>query len=149
MQVRKRRKQNPKRGYGNLMEHVKRGHASYLSEIRENSSLSHSFETLSENTKKIYGWLDWIFKSGLPFSFIDKEETKEYTNLQPICSKTLVNYIETLTKMVEINISKDLPDFFGLINDGWSEMCTSTHYVDVFAIYSNSSTNETLTPLLA
>lgn len=43
-------------------------------------------------------------------------------------------YIFEITKRVEITIAASLPDYFGVILDGWSE--GNTHFVAVFACYS-------------
>ena len=86
------RKQNRKlRGHGNLMEHITRHHKNYLSEFRDGSKLAAVFQNVSDKARNIHAWLDWTC-TGLPFNFCEKDSTKKYTSLSPICSKTSVTY---------------------------------------------------------
>ena len=143
------RKQNRKlRGHGNLMEHITRHHKNYLSEFRDGSKLAAVFQNVSDKARNIHAWLDWTC-TGLPFSFCEKDSTKKYTSLSPICSKTLVTYTNMVVEKVEIEISEILPaKNFGLIIDGWSDMGTSTHYSGIFAAVQNKGKN-LQTPMLS
>jgi hypothetical protein len=71
--------------------------------------------------------------------------TNRYTKLSKISDETLKKYLLQLTKTVEGTITQSLPEYFGIILDGWSE--GSTHYVAIFACYSEDSTAKY--PLLA
>ena len=62
----------------------------------------------------------------LPFTFVEKEMTRKYSNLEDISYKTLMKYMHALTKKVEGKIKDEIPDRFALIFDGWTK--NSTHY---------------------
>ena len=143
------RKQNRNmRGLGNLMEHITRHHKNYLSEFRDGSKLAAVFQNVSVKARNIHAWLDWTC-TGLPFNFCEKDSTKKYTSLSPICSKTLVTYMNLVVEKVEIEISEILPaEKFGLIIDGWSDMGTSIHYIGIFAAFQNKGKN-LQTPMLS
>ena len=76
----KERKQNPKRGHGNLLEHITREHKNYLEEVRFNGIKSVFSIVISDKARNIYGWLDWICTGPL-FNFVEKKATRMYTNL--------------------------------------------------------------------
>ena len=144
------RKQDKLRGHGNLMDHITRDHKHYLEEVRNNAGLSLQLlsPNISDKFMKIYQWLDWV-RAGLPFSFCEKNLTKKYTNLPEISAKTLVSYMNKMVSTVEKEISEKLPQFFGLMIDGWTEMGSSTHYLGVFGLFSDKSTGQSVCPLLA
>ena len=147
--MRKSQKQDKLRGHGNLMDHITRDHKNYL-EVRNNAGLS--FQLLSPNfsdkAMKIYQWLDWR-SAGLPFSFCEKNLTRKYTKLPEISANTLVSYMNKMVSTVEKEIPEKLPQFFGLMIDGWTEMGSSTHYLGVFGLFSDKSTGQSVCPLLA
>ena len=66
----KERKQNPKRGHGNKLEHITREHKNYLEEKHSNGIKSVVSIVSSDEARNIYGWLDWIC-TGLPFNFVE------------------------------------------------------------------------------
>jgi hypothetical protein len=104
------RKGKPQTGWSNLMTHVTMSHPNYLTEY--NSSLKagaiHKF-FYTEKTKSIHGWLEWLLTCNLPFDTVEKEMFKKYSVLRPISYKTLMKYMESLTKVVEKKISACLP----------------------------------------
>lgn len=133
----KRRKQNPRRGYGNLMDHIRSDHPKYLEELRESNRSPFPLGNISEKAHNIYGWLHWVITDGYPFSFVDKKDTtQQYSRLKSTCAKTLVSYMSKVTTAVESKITNSLPSQFGIMVDGWSEMSTSTHYIGVYAVYA-------------
>ena len=66
-----------------------------------------------------------------PFEFVESDLKRKYTNLQPICRKTLMKYMHLTTLEVEKAITKSLPDRFALLLDGWIHH--STHFLAVFS----------------
>ena len=52
-------------------------------------------------------------------------------NLNPISTKTLKKRMDLLVQVLEYDITKTLPDKFGISFDGWSE--GGAHYLAVFA----------------
>ena len=58
-----------------------------------------------------------------------------------------------MVKYVEGEIYRSLPNLFGLIIDGWSDMSTSTHFLGIFALYPGQLNEQkrallTFSPLL-
>ena len=131
-------------GYQNLLTHIYTKHPNYLQEIQNQESV---FKP-SDKVTCIYGWLDWIISNGYPFNFCENAVTKKYSSLKPISKKTLIKYLELLTRVVEQRISQELPNHFGIMLDGWTDMSVSTHFVAIFAIWPNER-NEQKTALLA
>ncbi|POM58232.1 Hypothetical protein PHPALM_37149, partial [Phytophthora palmivora] len=80
-----------------------------------------------------YAWLLWIIKGNLPFSFVEMETTRRYTNLPPVCKEILGRDMENVTKAVEKNIGAVLPDKFGAILDEWTH--GTEHYMAVYACF--------------
>lgn len=134
-------------GYTNLLSHIKDQHPNFKEEMlvanKKSSSFFHSVDKKSAN---IYGWMEWIVEDMLPLSFVDRPLTRKYSTLEPICRNSFTSYLEKLTKEVEIQITVDLPNSFGLYFDGWTNK--SIHYLAVFACYPTVNGGEQGFPLL-
>ena len=76
-----------------------------------------------------------------PFSLVEDEHTKKYTNLAPITVPTLKKYMDKVTKAVELKIAEQLPERFTLAIDGWTK--GTTHFVAIFASYPHEDTYAT------
>ena len=141
-------RQTLKHGYSNLVSHVLSEHSDYEKHMPSTSSSQSQLGfSASPRARNIYSWLRWICCKGLPFTFVEDPLTRAFTNLDPICRITFMNYMEKVTIKAEKKIADDLPEKFGIIFDGWSNMGTSTHYVAIFACYSKMG--ELKRPLLA
>jgi hypothetical protein len=64
----------------------------------------------------VYKWIDWLVESNLPFSFVDEQVNRKYSNLKPICNKTLKIALHAVTQKVEDIITKMLPSKFALMD---------------------------------
>ena len=82
----------------------------------------------------VFGWIEWICTDLLPFTFVEKEMSRKYSNLDNISYKTLMKYMHKLTKHVEAEIKKTLPDKFALVMDGWTAT-NSSYFVAIFAAF--------------
>ena len=80
----RKRKQSLKRGYGNLMEHIRSDHPNYIDEIKKRAN-----PIVSKLAQNRYGWLEWIVVIGFPFSLVENEVNRRYTKLEPISRRTL------------------------------------------------------------
>ena len=69
-----------------------------------------------------------------PFNFVEDKYVVKNTKLTPICTETLLKYLERLGKAVERKLRILLPDRFGLVFDGWS--MGSEHYIAIFLLWS-------------
>ena len=76
--------------------------------------------------------------------FFEKDLVKENIKLSPISRSSVTTYMGKITEAVEMQISKDFPDAFGLILDGWT--FSGTHFYGLFANYE---TDQGKPPLLA
>ena len=64
----RKRKQSLKRGYGNLMEHIRSDHPNYIDEIEKRANPS-----VSKLAQNRYGWLEWIVVNAFPFGSVEIE----------------------------------------------------------------------------
>ena len=87
------------------------------SNLPDEPTLSHPvYGIVSKKAQNLYGWLDWVCMELKPFEFVESDLTRKYTNLQPICQKTLMKYVHLTTLEVEKAITKRLsPDRFALL----------------------------------
>ena len=81
-----------------------------------------------------------------PFSFVESEYVKKNVKLEAISKNTLQKYMHLLTKKVEQEIIKAMPEKIALIVDGWTS--GSTHYLGVMASFCDMDQNVEV-PLLA
>ncbi len=141
------RTQNLKKGYQNLISHIKEQHPNWEEIIQSKNSKDNSKLTqfVSKKASTIFSWLEWITLCNLPFLFVENPFTRKYSKLDQISVQSLMKYLKILTVEVEKKISEELPKSFGLIFDGWSE--GNRHFVAVFACYHMDG--QTMTPLLA
>ena len=126
-------KQRKGTGWSYLHTHIKVQHGLQEDgDDKNQKTITHpSFGLINNQALNIYSWLDWICNDLKPFSFVESENTRKYTNLEKISRNTFMKYLNLVT---EKNISKQLPCKFALIFDGWSHM--STHYVAIFASFN-------------
>ena len=73
---------------------------------------------------------------------VEKEKTKKYSNLDPISRPTFMKFMDLVTKEVEKKVSEKLPEKFGIIIDGWSDMSTSSYYLGIFACFRHKEVTE-------
>ena len=105
----KRRKQNPRRGYGNLMDHIRSDHPKYLEELRESNRSPFPLGNISEKAHNIYGWLHWVITDGYTLSFVDKKDiTQQYSRLKSTCAIPIKYVVSQQTIVLFIKISKNL-----------------------------------------
>ena len=135
-------------GYSNLVSHVRNNHPDWLQQqlSAQPTIIKHTTTSTTKNAKNMYGWLEWVCLEwvcvGLkPFSFVEDEHTKKYTNLAPITVPTLKKYMDKVTKAVELKIAEQLPERFTLAIDGWTK--GTTHFVAIFASYPHEDTYAT------
>ena len=145
----KRVKQPGKKGYTNLMSHLKNVHKdSWEDEYRKSKTKEQAvlpYPKVNKKAENIFRWLEWVILENREYSFVDKPLVRKNTKLEPICQKTLQKYIDLVSLEVEKKITSALPSNFGLIVDGWSQQ--SEHFVGVFACFDVDGVNEK--PLLA
>ncbi|ETN14231.1 hypothetical protein PPTG_07865 [Phytophthora nicotianae INRA-310] len=117
----KTRKFVAKTGYTNLVSHVRSDHDHFEAEMDAASAAATGtlLPWVRQKASNRYAWLTWIVKGNLPFSFVEMETTRSYTNLPPVCEETISRDMEKVTKAVEQRIGAELPDKFGVILDGW------------------------------
>ena len=86
------------------MEHIRSDHPNYIDKIKKRAN-----PIVSKLAKNRYGWLEWIVVNGFPFSFVENEVSRRYTNLEPISRRTLLKDMQNLNVRVEKDIAKKLP----------------------------------------
>uniref|UniRef100_H3H8T4 BED-type domain-containing protein n=1 Tax=Phytophthora ramorum TaxID=164328 RepID=H3H8T4_PHYRM len=133
-------KQAWKPGYPNLRKHLiscvgqdymekfaraKRGQANPLGFERE--------KFISSRELSVFRWIEWIIMREMPLSESDNPLTREMSQLDPVCSNSLMLYITYLVPLVEAKIADILPLFVGIMFDGWTNI--STHYIGIIATF--------------
>ncbi|KAE8972430.1 hypothetical protein PR003_g26651 [Phytophthora rubi] len=107
-----RRKQARGTGMSNLVEHVHRAHAdSYEEEVRrilKREGTLDVFMKVDEFALLVYHWIDWCVEENRELSFCEKPKTRKYSNLKPICAKTLKKYMLALEEVVQARIKAQL-----------------------------------------
>jgi hypothetical protein len=122
----------------NLMTHIRESHPNYIEQMKLalDSSKAPLFSLVDSKSSNLWGWLKFIVGKGVPFNWCEDEVVRDFSKLKPISVETLQKYMELLTKEIETEIEKILPDRFGLIVDEWSE--GSEHFFAIFARYEMS-----------
>jgi hypothetical protein len=140
------RKLKSNSGYTNLITHIKSFHSDWKETMTFNfTNSSNKLKFDNPKATKIFSWIDLVVMENREFSFTEKQLTRKYSNLEPICTETLMKYMTILSNEVKSKIKEELPEKFGLIFDAWTE--GSTHYVAIFASYGHKE--ETRSPLLS
>lgn len=93
-----------KKGFTNLLNHlaIEKHVKICIQKLKEKgvtintinfNNSNNNFNNVKESNiltgQDIYKWLNWVISINLPFTFVDKIETRNYSNLHKICSKTL------------------------------------------------------------
>ena len=138
--------QDLKRGYRNLVTHVKSVHkADWETNIRKFLKQTSSgpmdvfLRQPTDKAKSIFRWIEWIVKGNLPFSFASEQLTRKNTVLPNICNNTLVYYMKRLSEEVQEIIQLKLPKTFGLVIDGWT--VDHSHFNGIFGCYFDEPTD--------
>jgi hypothetical protein len=128
----------------NLMSHIRESHKNYieLMKFQKDNSQGSLYRYVDSKTKNIWGWMKFIVKRGVPFSWCEDKIVREFSKLDPISVETLMKYMHLLTQEVENLIRETLPKQFGLIIDGWSE--GSEHFFAIFACFPVNDKCKTL-----
>jgi len=141
----RKRIQNPKTGYGNLLNHIKTDHQDWEDIMKAKNDKNPSI-FVNKKGANIFKWLEWIVTLNLPFQFVEQPVTRKNSSLDSITAETIKKYLLLVTENVEKRIADDLPDNFGIIIDGWKD--GTTHYIAIFASYSDAN-GEGQYPLLS
>lgn len=142
------RTQKPGSGYSNLYSHVQSHHPNYRTETKPNDSGQTTLNfMLPSKFKNIYSWLEWVIGEGLTFNIVEKELTRKFSNLDPICIKTLMQYMNKVTIQVENTLKNLLPSKFCLLFDGWTLDGQSTQFIGIYATFISNGV--VMRPLLA
>jgi hypothetical protein len=135
-------------GYSNLIQHLIAKHPNYKEQydaaVNSKEGSINGFLMKCQKTCAIMGWMDWIIDQNLPFSFVEKETSRKYSNLPPVSRETIKDYILKASKAVQEVIKSELPMEFGLVFDDWTD--GSSHYCAIFATYLKNGVVEN--PLL-
>jgi hypothetical protein len=139
------RSQELKKGYVNLLSHIKESHKDWEQIMASKNNQSSIMQFVDKKSSTIFSWLQWIVTKNLPLEIVEDELTRKMTKLESISVTTLRKYLYKVTEAVEDIVKEELPETFGIVFDGWTER--SVHYIAVFASYSKEGVSKT--PLLA
>jgi len=138
---------NKSAGYQNLAQHVYTMHKNYgerMATAKSATVVSVAW-AVSARAINVFGSLDWIVHSNLPFAFLSTARTRQYSSLKGMSPKTVRKYLSLVSDRIRLGITDNLPDGFGIVFDGWS--CQNQHFLAIFASYMNDG--QLKTPLLA
>ena len=122
---------NVKHGYNNGLNHLKT-HNWRLAMIDESQTTLHCI--VDDKSHNVCQWLKWVINLDLPFSFVNKKETRESTKLKSIDRNSITKYMHRVVLQVECYFQGNLPENFGTTIDSWS--CFGIHYCGVYAVYA-------------
>ena len=134
-------KQKKGTGWSNLMVHIRTQHETTPSGPQNTLDFMQC-----KKSQTIHDWIEWICMELRPFSFVESEYVKKNVKLEAISKNTLQKCMHLLTKKVEQEIIKAMPEKIALIVDGWTS--GSTHYLGVMASFCDMDQNVEV-PLLA
>jgi len=130
------RSQDLKKGYINLISHIKTNHPDWEEVMSSKKSFNKSQSLfINQKASTYYSWLRWIILDCHPFSFVERPLTRQYSNLENVSVDSLMKYLKLLTEVVEEKVAASLPEQFGLIIDGWTE--GTTHFFGLVACFEN------------
>merc|ERR1712150_84960 len=69
-------------GWTNLLNHLKSQHPNYSDDASQ-LKLS-TFMPKNKMADTVFGWIEWICTDLLPFTFVEKEMSRKYSNLDNI-----------------------------------------------------------------
>lgn len=140
-------------GYANLITHAK-SHDGWMENVleyrrcKEHGRAMDAFvRPITEKAKSIYGWIDWIVDSCLPFAIVKNDRYRKYSNLRPISKNTLKKYFKLLVSYVKEKLAKMIPKTFGLLIDGWT--IDGEHFNAIFLTWSSENTRAVYRYLLS
>jgi len=88
-------------GWSNLFDHIKAMHPKYREELHIDSPATDgnkNIETflthVSLKARNIHSWMQWVVNKNKPLTFVEEPDTRTFSNLEPICRKTLSSYME-------------------------------------------------------
>lgn len=137
-----------KKGYTNLVSHIKSQHkdwqevmnAFHSDKVSTSKVTTPGFSFVNSKSSKIFSWLEWIIMDNLPFNFVEKQLTQKYTNLEKWSTDSFMKYLCMLTTSVEKIVANTLPEKFGIVIDGWSD--GNVHYIAIFAVFDANGKGE-------
>eukprot|EP00171_Calliarthron_tuberculosum_P001888 IDg1888t1 len=135
--------------YENLLSHIRAVHPEHVDLLDDSTTNQVTMDTYfrTEKAKNYFGWFDLVINCMLPFSFVQNQVAHEHVKHGQMSLSTFMRYLPILTRHVEEKIRNKLPEKFALVFDGWTS--GSTHFLAVFASYSNIEPGECSVRLLA
>ena len=90
-----RRVQKKGTGKSNLIQHLTSSHSNYLETMRSHPDPSTITNLFSPKALNTYRWMDWIINDNLPFNFIEKPRTRNYSLLKEMSVDSFMSNINT------------------------------------------------------
>ncbi|KAG3155160.1 hypothetical protein PI126_g9295 [Phytophthora idaei] len=109
-------------GYTNLPNHQRCNHEDYEQEAQEAARRVDplNIRLVSQRTRDMYRWLEWVICDRLPFAFVERRLTHLNAELSTVSEDTLLRYLILMFEVVESRVASKLPESFGLVLDGWT-----------------------------
>ena len=139
-QCKKQIKQKKESGWTNLLNHNKTQHPDYDKDDGKQQRID-KYVSPTKKANNVFGWLEWITVTLKPFAFIECLLTAKYSNMNPMSTKTMKNYMHMVTKKVEEEIAHSLQEKFCILLDGWTHKNEKCQIVrKIGAIHTSETT---------
>lgn len=131
-----------KKGYSNLMSHLKHHHADKLNEVLEKHANAsgkqcmENFVVMNPAADNMFRMIEAIVMLGLPLSMVNNELFRSICKLDPTSVPTLLKNMRRLYHGVVDRIKAKLPDAFGLEFDA-AKLGPTLNAVALFAVFTD------------
>ena len=129
------RSQDLKKGYVNLLSHIKNQHPDWK-DIMDSKKMQIDQQNpfINKKASTYYSWLQFIVIGNFPFTVVEHPLVRKMSKYESVGVSSVKKYLKSLTMEVEQKVALLLPNKFGIILDGWSE--GTTHYIALVACFS-------------
>lgn len=135
-------------GYNNAWSHVRNHHPNYSEVItayvetkkKESPSamMMNNFK-VTKFSQDLYGWLQMIIMADNSFSIVENKIYQSFSKYGTISRPTIMKYLNLLHKKVLEKLSREVPEHFGAIFDGWTCDGPMEHYFAYFLVWSTNT----------
>lgn len=100
------RSQDLKKGYVNLLSHIKENHLDWEDIMKSKKTDQLSMDAfIDKQSTNVFNWLDWIVMKNLAFEMVEDERTRKMSKWGTISVTTLRKYLYLVTEAVENIVS--------------------------------------------
>jgi hypothetical protein len=126
--------------YQNLITHVKDHHPHYKQEMYDarGNAAGSLMRFVDAKSKLMWKWMRFIVGKGAPFSWVEDSIVRSSFSVKGVSVETFLKHMEAVTRLVEQEVTEQLPDRFGILLDGWSHL--AQHFFAFIACFHDPKT---------